>query len=261
MLKVAENALNEPFAIFAPAEDENQIYTANLAAARTLGDLGYRYRMWTFLAEEHESPGVFDEWSEAARYLFGFKLDRSPAEVRFVRDMPLEHEVERGTGKVANPAVHLSFPSAYWVRDLEPADAKAGHASIDARTLAVPDAPRATSPEAGSPAAPGQTAPHLTIGQAWTQSGPAPATSNGFTAKLSGASAATLDTATMRISTSRTIQGDLSSDHALTLSLLGRFAGRPRVTIDGAPATAELTVGVLRIPLPPGEHRIVINRT
>ena len=61
MLKVAGNALNEPFAIFAPGEDENQIYTANLAAARTLGDLGYRYRMWTFLAEEHESPGVFDE--------------------------------------------------------------------------------------------------------------------------------------------------------------------------------------------------------
>src|SRR5436190_1552275 len=245
MLKVAENALNQPFAIIAPAEDENQIYTANLAAARTLGDLGYRYRMWTFLTEEHESPGVFDEWSEAARYLFGFKLDRSPAEVRFARDMPLEHEVERGTGKVANPAVHLSFPSAYWVRDLEPADAKAGHASIDART----------------PAAPGQTAPHLTIGQAWTQSGPAPATSNGFTAKLTGASAVTLDTATMRISTSRPISGELNSDHALTLSLLGRFAGRTRVTIDGAPARAELTGGVLRIPLPPGEHRIVINRT
>ena len=62
----------------------------DLAATRTLGDLGYRYRMWTFLAEEHESPGVFDEWSEAARYLFGFKLDRSPAEVRFARDMPLD---------------------------------------------------------------------------------------------------------------------------------------------------------------------------
>src|SRR5436190_7146243 len=261
MLKVAENALNEPFAIFAPAEDENQIYTANLAAARTLGDLGYRYRMWTFLTEEHESPGVFDEWSEAARYLFGFKLDRSPAEVRFARDMPLEHEVERGTGKVANPAVHLSFPSAYWVRDLEPADAKEGHATIDARTLAVPHPPHQARPEEGTPAAPSQTAPHLTIGQAWTQSDPAPPTSNGFTAKLTGASAVTLDTATMRISTSRPISGDLSSDHALTLSLLGRFDPRTRVTVDGVRVAATVSGSALTISLPPGRHRIVIKRT
>src|SRR5205814_8454390 len=100
MLKVAENALNEPFAIFAPAADENQIYTANLAAARTLGDLGYRYRMWTFLAEEHESPGIFDEWSEAARYLFGFKLDRAPPEVRLASDLTPVTVADRGNDKV-----------------------------------------------------------------------------------------------------------------------------------------------------------------
>jgi hypothetical protein len=261
MLKIAENALNEPFAIFAPLEDENQIYTANLAAARALNDLGYRYRFWTFLAEEHESPGVFDEWSAASKYLFGFTLDRSPAEVRFARDMPLEHEVSRGTGKVANPAVRLSFPSAYWVRDLEPADAAAGHASIDARTLAVPEPPHTTAPEAGGPAAPGQTAPHLQIAQAWRQSGPAPPTSNGFTATLTGAEAVALDTAQMRISTTQAITGDLSSDHALTLSLLARFPARTRVTLDGVRTAASRRAGSLVIAVPAGRHRIVIDRT
>ena len=240
MLKIAENALNEPFAIFSPAEDENQIYTANLAAARMLNDLGYRYRMWTFLAEEHESPGIFDEWTEAQRYLFGFTRNPSPPEVRFARDMPLEHEVERGTGKVANPNVHLRFASAYWVRDVEPADPANGHATIDARSLAIPDPPHTATPEAGTPAAPGQTAPHATTGQGWQTSGRAPATSNSFTAKLTGASAVTLDLARMRLDGAKPIRATVTTDHALTLILL-RPSGRP-VRIALEPGTQQVTV-------------------
>ncbi|MFL5913341.1 MAG: alpha/beta hydrolase-fold protein [Gaiellaceae bacterium] len=240
MLKIAENALNEPFAIFSPLEDENQVYTANLAAARTLNDLGYRYRMWTFLAEEHESPGIFDEWTEAQRYLFGFSRSMSPPRVRFARDMPLEHEVERGTGKVANPNVHLRFASAYWVRDIEPADAKAGHAAIDARSLAIPDPPHTATPEAGTPAAPGQTAPHLTQGQGWHSSGNAAPRSNSFTAKLTGASAATLDLAGMRLSAKRPIKGTVTTDHALTLILLRPSGGAVRIALE--PGTHVVTV-------------------
>ena len=240
LLKIAENALNEPFAIFSPLEDENQIYTANLAAARTLGDLGYRYRMWTFLAEEHESPGIFDQWTEAQRYLFGFRRSTSPPEVRFARDMPLEHEVERGTGKVANPNVHLRFASAYWVRDIEPADTNAGHATIDARSLAMPDAPHTATPEAGTPAAPDQAAPHLTTGQAWQSSGKTAARSNSFTAKLTGASAATLDLAQMRLDTARPIHGTVTTDHALTLILMRPNGGTVRIALN--PGTHVVTV-------------------
>jgi hypothetical protein len=187
------------------------------------------------------SPGILEVWTAPRRYVFGFRRDTSPAEVRFARDMPLEHEVERGTGKVANPNVHLRFASAYWVRDLEPADAKSGHATIDAHSLAIADPPHTTTPEAGTPAAPGQTAPHLTTGQGWQTSGRAPATSNSFTAKLTGATAVTLDLAAMRLSTGRPIQGTVTTDHALTLILV-----RPR----GGP---------VRIPLESGTHVVTVE--
>jgi hypothetical protein len=75
-------------------------------------ELVYQYRLYTFLAAEHQTPGVFDEWAEAARYLSRFRRDPHPAEVRFARDMALEREIELGTAKKPNPSVRFDFGSA-----------------------------------------------------------------------------------------------------------------------------------------------------
>src|SRR5204863_3559793 len=139
------------------------------------------------------------------------------------------------------------FASAYWVRDIEPADPSAGQASVDARSLAIPDPPHTAAPEASGPASPGQTAPHVASGQAWQTSGKVPPTSNGFTAKLAGAAAVTLDTAGMHLSTARPIAGAVGTDRAVTLILAGRFAPGTVVTVDGVRLPARPGGDALRI--------------
>jgi hypothetical protein len=256
MLKVAENLLSVPFVMYSALQDENQTYTNNLSAEIELLGLGYRFRNYTFLVAEHETPGIFDQWSEAAGYTMGFRRNPNPPRVRFARDMPLEREVELGTGEVANPSVHFDFDSAYWMRGLQPADARAGHASVDARSLAIPDTPHGTAPEAFGPATPTQVDPFVMTGEAWSAGGPPGPTSNGFEASLTGASGVTFDLARMRISSAAPIDGKVTADHALTVRLAGSWARRPAVAGAGV---LSLRRGVLTLALPSGTTTLRIT--
>lgn len=258
MLKVAPNLLHVPVAMYSPFEDENQIYTNNLAAARTFQDLGYRYRLYTFPAAEHETPGIVDEWGEAARYLSQFRRDPDPAEVRFIRDMPLEREVRLGTGKTANPNVRLRFDRAYWVAGLEPVDPANGRASIDARSAAIDDPPHATTVETSPPVAPDQQAPFAMVGQAWREAGLAPAGQNAFTAALTGAAAVTLDLGRMRLAVRHRVLGHLSTDAPLALGLRARWRGAPAVRLDGRRVAVSRGGDVVTVRVPAGAHELTV---
>jgi hypothetical protein len=177
--------------------------------------------------------------------------------VRLARDMPLEREAELGTGQIANPAVHFDFDSAYWVRGLQPVDMRAGHATIDARSLAIPEAPHTTAPEAFGPATPTQASPFVMTEQAWTTSGSAGATSNGFEASLAGASSVTLELPRMRVSIGAPIRGKIHSDHVLTLGLSGGWTRKPAVSGSrGVPTVSRR--GVLSLSLPAGDTTVDI---
>jgi hypothetical protein len=257
MLKVAENLLSVPFVMYSALEDENQIYTNNLSAEIELLGLGYRFRNYTVLAAEHQTAGIFDQWSEAASYMMRFRRNPDPPRVRLARDLPLEREAELGTGQVPNPAVHFDFDSAYWVRGLEPVDARAGHATIDARSLAIPEAPHTAAPEAFGPATPKQASPFVMTGQAWTSGGSPGATSNGFDVSLAGANAVTLDLRRMRVSIGAPIRGQIHADHTITLSLAGGWIRKPGVSGSRAIPTV-LRRGVLSLTLPAGDTTVDI---
>jgi Putative esterase len=257
MLKVAENLLSVPMVMYSALEDENQIYTNNLSAERALLRLGYRFRNYTFLVAEHETPGIFDEWSEAAAYATAFRRNPDPPRVRLARDMPLEREAELGTGQVANPTVHFDFDSAYWVSGLQPVDGRAGHASIDARSLAIPQPPHNPTLQAFGPATPTQADPFVMTGQAWTESGDPPPTSNGFEAALHGASAVTLAVDRMSIATGAPVRGRIVADHPVALRLLGTWP--QRTVVRGAATAGAIRRGVLELTVPAGTTSLVIS--
>jgi hypothetical protein len=259
MLKVAGNLLHVPIASFSPLEDENQIYTANLAAARTFQQLGYRFRLYTFPAAEHQTPGLIDQWAEAARYLSSFQRDPNPAEVRFTRDMPLEREAELGTAKQANPNVRFDFDSAYWVSGLRSVDASAGQASIDARSFGIRERPHVVVPEVSGPATPDQTLPFAMAGEAWREEGRAPPARNAFSVTLTGARAVTLDLSRMRLSVGRRIAGTVDTQARLELGLSAPWTATPSVRVDGRRVAVQRSGDVVTVVLPPGKHRLAIG--
>ena len=256
MLKIAENLLSVPFVMYSALEDENQIYTNNLAATRALLGLGYRFRNYTFLVAEHQTPGIFDEWSEAAGYMTGFRRDPRPPRVRLARDMPLEREVELGTGQTANPTVRFDFDSAYWVSGLQPVDGRAGHVSIDARSLAIPETPHEATPSASGPVTATQVSPFVMTGQGWANAGAPATTSNAFEATLRGGSGVTLDLARMGIASGSPVRGRIDADHRVALRLLGGWTRRPTVT--GGATAAVMRRGVLELTLPAGATTVDI---
>jgi S-formylglutathione hydrolase FrmB len=214
-LRLLENVRNVPWAMMHGTVDE-LVPTGGVARqhARLL-ELGYRNRLYLFHTQEHFGPPVWDQWREGAAYLHRFASTPSPSRVTFIRDMPFERATER--------ELALDFDSAYWLSGLQPADEQAGVASFDGRSLAIPEAPVLKLPEAGGPVAPGQTGPWTMTGLRWA-SNPLAATprpANAFEATLTGAKAATLDLAGMRLDPSRTITATITTDRPVTLTLQG----------------------------------------
>src|SRR5437867_1723270 len=146
-----------------------------------------------------------------------FESDPNPAHVTYIRDMPFEHAVE--TVQSDGVALDFDFNHAYWMSELEPVDDHAGAAHFDGRSLAIPDRPTLTVPEAGGPASQGNLTPYAMTGLAWradpTKTTPAPR--NAFDATLTGARQVRLALRRMRIDPSRRIEGTVSDDSPLTL--------------------------------------------
>lgn len=248
-----------PLAIYHGVADELVPVSGVIVQANRLRELGYRYRLYLFPAQEHYGPPIQDQWADGARYEHRFVRDPNPPTVTFIRSMPMERSVER----VQSDGVPLefSFDSAYWVSGLTPADGEKGMARIDARSLAIPDPAHGLFPEAGGPATPDQTGPYAMMGQAWTR--PAAAAGplgNGFTAKLTGTTAVALDTGRMDLNPRRAMTGAVTTEKPLRLTLKGAWARLPRLLIDGAPAkVTRAGPDAISVEVPAGTHQLALS--
>ena len=139
-----------PYAIYHGTDDELVPATGVTIQAKRFQDLGYRYRYYNFPGQEHYGPPVVDQWSEGAKYLHQFVRDPNPPEVTYIRSMVFENAIET----VNSGGVEHSFPldSAYWMSGLEPVDQAKGVARFDGASLAIPNPPHTTTPEADGPA-------------------------------------------------------------------------------------------------------------
>jgi hypothetical protein len=254
-----ENLRWVPQAIYQGVADELVPVTGVIRQADRLRELGYRYRLYLFPAQEHYGPPVTDQWTDGARYEHRFARDPNPPRVDYIRSMPFERAVER----VQSDGVRLSFDfdRAYWMSGLEPADPVNGVARFSGRSLGLPEIAHTTVPEAGGPATPDQTGPYAMTGQAWRHLGLAQVGANAFTATLSGATAVRLDLARMALAPARRLTGDLNTGAALRLTLAGRFPEDARATIDGHRATVlRRDRSSLTLAVPAGRHALVVTR-
>ncbi|MEX2193975.1 MAG: prolyl oligopeptidase family serine peptidase [Thermoleophilaceae bacterium] len=257
--RLLDNVRHVPLAIFQGAIDELVPVAGVSAQALRLTELGYPHRYYLFPAYEHYSHPIVDEWIEGVRYMHQFSRDPNPARVTYARDMPFE----RATESVQSDDVPLDFDfdTAYWMSELEPADAENGVARFDGRSLARSEQPSLALPEAGGPLSPGQIGPYVMTGlrRAPDPLAETPAAGNGFEATLSGATAVRLDLERMGIQAAAPVEGAVTTDRALELRLDGPFSTLPPVTVDGEPVTATVDGGVLRVPLPAGGSTLRIG--
>jgi poly(3-hydroxybutyrate) depolymerase len=257
--KLLENALHVPYAILHGTKDELVPYSGVARQAERLLELGYRHRFYTYPGYEHFSHPLMDQWAEAARFLHTFTRNPNPARVVYKRDMLFEIATEEVQSGGAD--LDFNFDSAYWMSRLEPQDEAGGVAAFDGRSLAIPEEPQVTVPDSGPPVAPGQTGPYLITGLQWLDdpTGSADEPRNAFEFELSGAKSVQLDLERMEIDTARTIEGTASSDEDMELRLDGGWKAPPRVTVDDQEIKVSLSKGILTIPLPAGDHSLVIE--
>lgn len=248
--RLLDNLRHVPLAIFQGAIDELVPTTGVTAQAQRLVELGYPHRYYLFPTYEHYTHPIVDEWIEGVRYMHRFSREADPARVTYIRDMPFERATE--TVQADGVPLDFDFDSAYWMSELEPADAENGVARFHGRSLARPERPSLSLPEAGGPLSPGQSGPYVMagLGSMPDPLAAAPEAANGFEITLAGATAVRLDLARMGIDPQAPVEGAVTSDRALQLRLDGPFAALPPVEVDGRPVTAVLDGGVLRIDLP-----------
>ena len=216
-----------PYAIFQGVADYLVPIPGVLKQAQMLQDLGFRYRLYLFPAQEHYGPPIQDQWTDGARYEHDFTRDRNPPAVTYIRSMKFERLVEKVNSGGAR--LNFTYNKAYWMSGLEPVDGKDGVARFDGRSLAIPERRIETEPELGGPASLEQAGPYAMVGQAW-RVGPLTRTvSNGFEATLKGASAVTLNVSRMSLSTAEPLAGRVRTSAPLRLTLAGRFRRSTRV--------------------------------
>lgn len=256
--KLLDNLRHVPIAVFQGALDELVPVSGVTRQVEQLTLLGYRHRYYLFPTYEHFSHPIVDEWADGGRYVHQFSIPEHPARVTYVRDMAFERATEQV--QTAGFTFDFSFNAAYWMRGLEPASGSS-RAVFDGRSLAIPDQPYLTTPEAGGPAAPGQHGPFVMTGLSWTSNpGEArPPTSNGFDVSLDGASTVELDLSRMKIDSAAPINGTVDTEGPLTLRLDGGLAAAPPVTCECGAVTVSLAGGVLIIELPAGVAHLTVG--
>jgi hypothetical protein len=244
--RLLENVRHVPWSIYHGAADELVPVSGVTRQVERLIQLGYRHRYYLFPHQEHYGPPITDEWAEGAGYMHRFERPENPARVTYIRDMPFE----RATETIQSDEVPLSFSfdRAYWMSRLEPVDPEAGVASFDGTSAAIAEEPTTAVPEAGGPAAIGQTGPFVMTGMQWLTglAGDAPEPANEFTATLKGARSVRLDLERMGIDVTRPATATIETDAPLTLELRARWGpGEGRVK------TFELPAGTNELELQP----------
>ena len=258
--RLLENVRHVPWAIFHGAADELVPVSGVTRQVERLVQLGYRHRYYLFPAQEHYGPPVTDEWGEGARYLHQFARPRDPARVTYIRDMPFE----RATETIQSDEVPLSFSfdRAYWMSRLEPVDPEEGVATFDGTSAAISEEPFTAVPEAGGPAALGQTGPFVMTGLRWLTglNGAAPEPANEFTATLKGARQVRLNLGRMAIDVVKPATARVESDQPLALELRARWGdGTPTVLLGGEPQQVVRSGRVITVQLSAGTSELRIE--
>lgn len=259
LLPLLVNLRYTPIEIYQTAEDENVPVRNGLDAAQALRQAGNRYKLDIYQGD-HYGPGIFDDYTYGQRMLRGATLVTDPSEVRFTRNMALEHGIDTGLDSdepFKGHSVGLHFDHAWYVSRLDAADPADGTATIDVRTLARPAG--AVTPVHSVGVDPGYNGevPSPFDQQVWRVAPASQAPSNAFTAQLTGAAHVALDLPAMGIAVNRPLVAQVETDRTATVVLL---LGRPAsllVSVDGSaakPARGRL----LSLLLGPGDHRVKI---
>jgi len=254
-----ENLREVPYVVYEGNQDELVPATGVTLMMKKLTDLGFRNRYYLFEGQEHYGPPAVDQWQEGAVYLHQFERNPNPQQVTYIRSMIFENAIETvNTGGMAQkPDFDLSH--AYWMSGLEAVDPVKGIAHFDGESLGLPKTPHTLEPEADTAPKKGNAAPYVMEGQRWIDDPSQTSdTSNGFKVTLTGAKAVTLDLSRMKLSTGKTLNGAVTTDSALALTLTDTFK-HVDVTIDGAPASTSQHSGELTIQVPTGTHAIVVT--
>lgn len=253
---ILENARNVPYAIYHGTNDELVPYSGIARMASRFAELGYRFRLYTFPGAEHYTLAIYDEWTEAARYLNGFRRDPNPARVTYKVWPALEQAVEQVQAP-EGAGLDYSFDGAYWVDALH---LRAGDASdvtavgsFDATTYGRGVEEVIGVPEAGTA---GQVMPHVMTGSRWHHAGRIPPR-NEFEVALGNIDLGTLDLARMGISSVEQITARVTTDGPTTLTLTGRWLEEPTVSGAGVTAVVDGTT-TLRITFPTGATTVTI---
>jgi pimeloyl-ACP methyl ester carboxylesterase len=248
-----------PQANYQGAEDELVPVSGVTLAEKKMQDLGYRYRYYIFHGQEHYGPPVMDQWQQGANYLFGFRRDANPPQVTYIRSMIFEHAIN--TVNTNNGAIkpNIVLDRAYWMRGLEAADPAKGVAKFDGTSDGIANPPHTTLPVADAGPKLDNGTPYTMVGQDWrTDQSAAPATKNAFTATLTGAKAVTLCLHRMQLSAGKELDGGVSTDAPLALTLTD-VSEPVDVTVNGQPVSTDRHDGELMIDLPKGNDRLVIT--
>jgi pimeloyl-ACP methyl ester carboxylesterase len=251
-----ENLRWVPYANYQGAADELVFASGVTAQMQKMHDLGFRYEYFVYPHEEHYGPPVFDQWAEGVKYEHEFVRDPNPPSLTYIRSMPMEHAVEQV--QADKVPLDFDFDHAYWMSDLQPVDQDKGTARFDGRSLAIPELRHDIVPVAGGPASADQLDPYVMEGQAWKyRPGTESPRRNAFVATLTGARSVALNMRRMRIQTSRTVSGDITTQAPLRLELLGKWAPDVTASLDGASVPVERISGGIAIDVPAGHHRLV----
>jgi len=224
VIPMLSNLEHTPIVIYQGTHDANVPILNGLTASDRLRSLGFRYRL-DVLPGDHFTPGIIDDYSIGARYIARRRQD-APQHIRFTRDMTFEHRIDIGDlsdQPLAGKPAGLRFDHAWFVSRLEAADARAGKATIDVRTLARPAVDHVKEETTGVDNGVASL-PAVFHDLAWTSTPTGAPLRNAFEATLTGAAAVTLNLDGMGLNTRRTITAVVRNDHPLALRLVGRHA-------------------------------------
>jgi poly(3-hydroxybutyrate) depolymerase len=255
--RLLDNLRSVPLAIWHGTDDELVPVSGVTRQAAKLQELGYTYRYYVFPGYEHYSHPAMDEWAAGARYMHTFTRDPAPQHVTYVRDMRFERatEVSRSDGV----PLDFEFDSAYWMSDLEPADAAEGVARFDATTgmrqrLSVAQA----VPDSGSPAEFGTAGPFTIIGQRELSVFlPQDAMWNPYPSvdmNVTGAKSVQIDMRELEMA--EFIDVNVTTDQPLEIALAGTYVQIPDVTGAEVVGVAD---GTLTVRVPEGTSEIQVR--
>lgn len=203
---------NVPIMMWVQAADELVPYTGTSAQARTLDDLGYRYRFDTYTTGEHLTLARHDQYQGSADFLGNARVDRNPVRVTYV----------------ANPATDvpdrlLVGNHAYWLSGITVRDMgeTAPRGSIDVKSHGFGEGDPVAGPtQTGAGATTGNLGLQAYVSQYKTWGLPPPAvTANRLDIVARNVSAVTIHVQRARVGCDAAVVTD--TDGPLTVTLAG----------------------------------------